>query len=295
MLSAFHLLGVHSFLVLAFGVLLVIAVLHVSVASGPSAMTDNNGWTSDLFYDRSAARTPRGAVAPLLPLWGTSSSQLADRKSLHRSQKTQKLEFVGKYASLRRSLDYTYHAHYPTSRQLFQDSIIDAILNETNIIDEDGNTCTGTDRPWIVYTAGAMGAGKSYTIRQLAANQRFPLHSFVRVDYDAVRKHLPEFQLYIQQSPEHAGEWTRKEAGYIAELATQAALQRSHNVLVDGSLRDSTWFKKYFSQLRRHHPHLRIGILHVTAPPDAVFQRAEVRAIGSAMLHAFIFACTTGN
>jgi predicted kinase len=275
MLSAFHLWGVHSFLILAFGVLLVIAVLHVSVASDP-VMTDN-AW-SDLFYAGSAPRARRGAVAPLLPLRGTSSPNLANRAS-HSSQQAQKLEFVGKYASLRRSLDYTYHAHYPRSRQLFQDSIIDAILNDTTIVDDEGNTCTSTDRPWIVYTAGAMGAGKSYTIRQLAANQRFPLHSFVRVDYDAVRKHLPEFELYIQQSPENAGEWTRKEAGYIAELATQAALQRSYNVLVDGSLRDSEWFKKYFGQLRRHHPHLRIGILHVTAPQEAVFQRAEVRLV----------------
>ena len=59
-------------------------------------------------------------------------------------------------------------------------------------------------------------------------------------------------------------------------MLTLAALQSGKNVLQDGSLRDSDWYKSYFGRLRKEFPHVRQGIIHVTAPRDAVFQRAEV-------------------
>lgn len=271
---SFHLWPLHTFLVLALGIVVVVALVHATLVSGDQIESEG-GW-GDYLYSRISLGSSQHTASTVLPLWSRLSTGSLSSLSSEQSYHSPELNFVGKYAKLRAALDYTYHSHYSPSRQLFQDSIIDAILNETTIVDEDGNMCAKPAEPWIIYTAGAMGAGKSYTIRQLATKRRFPLHSFVRIDYDAVRKHLPEFQLYIQQHPERAGEWTRKETGYIAELATQAALQRSHNVLVDGSLRDADWYRNYFRTLRRHHPRLRIGILHVTAPREAVFQRAEV-------------------
>ena len=44
--------------------------------------------------------------------------------------------------------------------------------------------------------AGAMGAGKGYTIDRLVEAGRFPLTGFVAVDPDEVRRQLPEFALY---------------------------------------------------------------------------------------------------
>ena len=54
------------------------------------------------------------------------------------------------------------------------------------------------------------------------------------------------------------------------------ALRRGMNVLVDGSLRDSAWYKTYFSQLREDFPTLKLAIVHVSAPRDAIFKRAAV-------------------
>lgn len=78
--------------------------------------------------------------------------------------------------------------------------------------------------------------------------------------------------------PDKAGDLTRKESGYVAEILTLAALQRGKNVLVDGSLRDCDWYEIYFARLREEFPALRLAILHVTAPKEAVIQRAEERA-----------------
>lgn len=69
-----------------------------------------------------------------------------------------------------------------------------------------------------------------------------------------------------------------KEAGYMAEILTLAGLQAGKNVIVDGSLRRAHWYREYFAYLREEFPELRIAIIHVTAPRDAVFRRAAVSA-----------------
>lgn len=184
--------------------------------------------------------------------------------------------FYGPYAHIRRTIDYTYHSNYTFERQRFQDAIISEFLNAPMFRDRNGVTCTTPTEPWIVFTAGAMGAGKSYTLRKLSGRDLFPLSAFVRVDPDEIRRFFPEFKLYVEQSPELAGELTRKEAGFISEILTQAALLAGKNVLVDGSLRDADWYQQYFWRLRTDYSGLRIAIIHVSAPRDAVFQRASV-------------------
>jgi hypothetical protein len=82
----------------------------------------------------------------------------------------------------------------------------------------------------------------------------------------------------VSKTPQQAGEFTKKEAGYIAETMTQIALQRGLNVLVDGTLRDCQWYTMYFKSLRAQRANLKIAILHITAPHDAVMERANQRA-----------------
>lgn len=80
-----------------------------------------------------------------------------------------------------------------------------------------------------------------------------------------------------------------QKAGFISEILTLAALQGGKNVLQDGSLRDSEWYKTYFHRLRKEFPDVRQSIIHVTAPPDAVFQRAKVSSNAS-FVHDTAFA-----
>jgi hypothetical protein len=186
------------------------------------------------------------------------------------------MDFIGKYSHIRKTLDYKYHANYTFERQHLQDAIISDMLDEAIILDVDGNIGTVPTKPWIVFTAGAMGAGKGHTMNVLVEMGRFPLKAFVSVDPDEVRRLLPEYHMYINENPELAGELTRKEAGYIAEILTLAALQAGKNVLQDGSLRDSDWYKIYFERLKKEFPSVRQAIIHVTAPREAVFRRASV-------------------
>ncbi|KAL7427769.1 hypothetical protein ACHAXH_000836 [Discostella pseudostelligera] len=189
-------------------------------------------------------------------------------------------KFYGPYKHIRANLDYEYHGNYSKSRQELQDAIVHKLLDGTMIHDTtNGRVCKTPTEPWIMFTAGVMGAGKSHTMKQLASQGLFPLHSYVVVDPDEIRSNFPEYHLYAKECPKVAGELTHTEAGYVTEIVTAAALQQGHNVLVDGSLRDYAWYRGYFKSLREEYGGLlRIAILHITAPREVVFERAANRA-----------------
>lgn len=187
-------------------------------------------------------------------------------------------KFYGDFWEIRAGIDRNYHGNYSQGRQELQDKIVHKMLDGATVTDIHGSVCKTPTDPWIVFTAGVMGAGKSHTMKQLSAKELFPLEAFVVVDPDEIRSHFPEFHIYAQSNPEQAGELTHREAGYLTEIVTAAALRCGHNVLVDGSLRDYEWYKHFFADLRREYESLRIAILHITAPRKAVFERAEKRA-----------------
>lgn len=202
------------------------------------------------------------------------SSQLSTEDNYQSSS----MFFYGPYAHIREKLDYSYHKNYKRERQMLQDAIINEIMNKAKVVDANsGEVCTTPTEPFLVFTAGAMGAGKSYTLNKLHEKGRFPLLAFVVVDPDEIRQCFPEYSLYISQNPLKAGEMTRKEAGYIVEILTLAALQAGKNALVDGSLRDWEWYSSYFDRLRNQYPTLKIALLHIVAPKEAIFARAKAR------------------
>lgn len=213
----------------------------------------------------------------------SSSQDIAVGYSLDKSTQenfaAKNKEFYGPFQAQRAGLDYDYHGNYSKSRQEFQDKIVEKLLDKTEIHDStNGMICKTPTEPWIVFTAGVMGAGKSHTMSQMNSRGLFPWKSYVIVDPDEIRSHFPEYHLYASKCPKRAGESTNKEAGYITEIITEAALKRGYNVLVDGSLWDYEWYQEYFQSLRKEYPVLRIAVLHITAPRELVFERATRRA-----------------
>jgi hypothetical protein len=131
--------------------------------------------------------------------------------------------------------------------------------------------------PWIIFTAGAMGAGKGFVRKWMNDNGYWPLEHFVIVDPDAIRQVLPEWADYVKANAETAGDKTQKEAGMVAEILGYTALRARQNVIFDGSLRNAQWYTGYFRKLREEFPGIRIMILHVVADREAVLKRAEER------------------
>ena len=187
-------------------------------------------------------------------------------------------EYVGEFAEFRRLVDRDYHKQYTPERQLVQDGIM---LGFTATIVEDVSTLEMgeiPDRNWLVFTAGAMGAGKTHTLQWLNNNRIFPLASFVRVDPDALRELLPEYDEYIMRDKDSMGKLTQKEVGYLSELLTLHSLKEGKNVLIDGSLRNAEWHKSYISSVQDEYPTIRTAILHVIASEETVMARCLRRA-----------------
>ena len=198
--------------------------------------------------------------------------------------------FYGPYAHIRKTLDYNYHSNYTKERQWLQDSIIEEMMgemdknvgmiqSETDNPDMDATVCTTPTDPWLIFTAGVQGAGKNYTIQSLVEKGRLPLLGYVAVDQDLIARSMPEFAAYADRSGDTAGDFTKKEAGYIAEILTAAALQAGKNVILDGCLRDTEWYKEYFERLKAEFGNLKIAIFHIKAPKVAIFQWSTVRYI----------------
>jgi hypothetical protein len=174
----------------------------------------------------------------------------------------------GPFAKIRSGLDFSYHGCYSHARQQLQDVIIqDCILRGTT-----------HKEPWIIFTAGAMGAGKGHVINWMSRQGYFPLPDIVHIDPDHFRSALPEWEGYKAKELNKAGAMTHRESGYIAEVAQEAALQMQKHTWVDGSLRDADWYAQVFERLRKTHPEYRIAIIHVSAAWGAVCERAASRA-----------------
>jgi dephospho-CoA kinase len=187
--------------------------------------------------------------------------------------------FVGEYAGVRETLDYSYHKVYQRERQLLQDGIISSFL-QTSVSDSKSDmTCPAPINNWIVFTAGAMGAGKSHAMRWMDSAEVFPLDAFVSVDPDEFRCMLPETDTYINKNRSTWGFHTQKEVNCISEILTLVALKQGKNVIVDGTLRDHKWHETYFQRLRERFPEIKIGIIHVIADEKIIFERAEKRAM----------------
>ena len=74
-------------------------------------------------------------------------------------------KFTAPFADIRAQLDMSYHGVYTLERQAMQDELIQRVI-------EVG---ASQPAPWITFTAGAMGAGKSRTMGWLSETGIFPL------------------------------------------------------------------------------------------------------------------------
>jgi Zeta toxin len=225
--------------------------------------------------------------------------------------------FSPTFSDARRKLDYSYHTHVVLQRQYLQDAILQRIVEpqvtakdsflgekigvtEMNMLDVDiqdtesfSTNKTEDDardvnhevkreslrqRPWIIFTAGPMGVGKGYVLTQLHQRNLMNLDDFVKIDPDLIKFELPEMTGYLQKDRATASTKLHRESTQMADIIFEYAITNSMSILVDGSLRDVVYYQSLFHRIRTEYSSYRIGIIHITASRDAIFDRATARA-----------------
>ena len=189
--------------------------------------------------------------------------------------------FVGKYKELRIRLDYNYHENYSEERQLFHDQIIDSYLIENNF-----EGLISKNRPHFIYSAGAMGAGKSHTLRYLRGNRTnmdpemtgiLKEPNYLMIDPDRFREMIPEYQDMKVTDPLNAPTFFHKECSILADITLQLGLNRGYNIICDGSMVNYQWYIDEICRIRREHSMYLITIIYVDADWDKIVERAESR------------------
>lgn len=177
-------------------------------------------------------------------------------------------ESTSKFAHQRAMADYSYHPLYTKDRRSWQDQVVRRVA----VRSEEQSS------PWLVYTCGAMGAGKGYVLHWLSEHAYFPLEDIVHIDPDGFKNMMPEFKGYVARDRDTAGSMTHRESGYLAEIAQEVAMERRQHVWIDGSLRDAKWYEPLFQKLRARHPVYRIAIFYIDASPNVAWRRTQARA-----------------
>eukprot|EP00391_Amoebophrya_sp_Ameob2_P000399 CAMPEP_0179002314 /NCGR_PEP_ID=MMETSP0795-20121207/11928_1 /TAXON_ID=88552 /ORGANISM="Amoebophrya sp., Strain Ameob2" /LENGTH=176 /DNA_ID=CAMNT_0020695947 /DNA_START=3 /DNA_END=530 /DNA_ORIENTATION=- len=131
-------------------------------------------------------------------------------------------------------MDYGYHGYYTPNRLQWQDELIKHVVTKTEPI----------HRPWLIYSCGAMGAGKGHVMRWLTAQNFIPMEKAVRIDPDVFKAVMPEFDGYVGIDKFRSGTYCHTESGAIQEIALEASLRMSQNIWVDGSLRNTEWYRE---------------------------------------------------
>ena len=182
-------------------------------------------------------------------------------------------ESAPKFALARSRLDYSYHRNPAFTRQELQDAILSRVVSAAAAV-----VPSQQGRPWIVFSAGAMGVGKGYVLSTLYKSGLFPMDCFLKIDPDMLKVELPEMSGYLRVDRESAATKIHRESTQMADVLFEYALLNRTPMLVDGSLRDVDYHRSLFKRIRSDFSEFKIAILHVTANSETIHERAKKRA-----------------
>lgn len=183
-----------------------------------------------------------------------------------------------------RHIDLAYHGRYVRSREILHHALVHALVHDSSI-----RSSSTVQRRHVIFTAGAIGAGKSFTSRWLAEQGLLPsLLEAVYVDPDVIARSLPEWSEYQSQAGRNESlsghAMCLREAGLVAEIALWAALDANLSLCVDSSMQNGEWHRNLFSYIRRHFPQHKLLLLHTDVgdaqgvASEVLYRRAQTRA-----------------
>lgn len=182
-------------------------------------------------------------------------------------------DFYGAFKKYRNMMDLAYFNNYTKERQEVQDAIIKKYL----AYDEYSESFT--NNPWIFFTCGPFGAGKTHSLRYLHEKNIINLNEYVHIDPDKLKYELPEAKDYIQKDPINAGTNLHKESTFLSLMIQYIVLDQGRPMIIDGSLRNVSWNLAHMLNIRQEYPQYNLGIIKVEADIPTMLDRAKKRAL----------------
>lgn len=125
--------------------------------------------------------------------------------------------------------------------------------------------------PEVIFIAGLPGSFKSTIARRLE-------NGHVVVDPDQIREMIPQYQVSFETDHQTAAKIWHAAAVQMQFPIVTRALTESRNMIIDGTMHDTTFFVNLVKRIRSQHPQYRLKLIFASVFPETARQRVEERA-----------------
>lgn len=127
-------------------------------------------------------------------------------------------------------------------RRKFTDQIIEAALKQ--------HVRCISDKPICFITCGGTASGKTSAVQEYLDNKKDDL-SYLRIDYDALKRQLPEYNHMVELGIQNAAGFTHVESAKMAGKLFKKALLKKMNIIFEKTLAGTDQTEEEIGRLRK--------------------------------------------
>jgi predicted ABC-type ATPase len=124
-------------------------------------------------------------------------------------------------------------------------------------------------KPIVIMTMGIPASGKSQLVRGVKTDQ------FVKVDADAIKEMIPEYQDKVKKGDRNAANYVHDESGTLASRLRDMAREQRKNVVYDGTGKYVGSYLHRIEQFQKDGYHVQVLMPHLSA--ETAIERADQR------------------
>ena len=180
---------------------------------------------------------------------------------LYRNPEAQQRQWIEAVPGLPNDTFVAYGGpHFQKSRQRLHAQILADLLKD----------CRPNRQPQAILMMGGPASGKSTALKVLDTE------GFIKLDSDAVKEKIPEYQTAVSAKARNAAAMAHEESSYIIEVALEEAVKNRCNIVYDGTGKNAAKYARLIDMFHDHGYVVRLIYIHVE--PRLALPRALARA-----------------
>jgi cell filamentation protein len=126
-----------------------------------------------------------------------------------------------------------------------------------------------------IYLGGGSASGKTSISQMLIQSFKDSNESVLLIDSDKIKTMLPEYETLVKRDPENMARQLHDESSDIASRLYQEGLDRSVNLILDGTMKNAEKYGRFIQEARASGYSVSTVIADVTL--EEAFRRADIR------------------